>query len=209
MQRPVPAARQAFIGEVTPMPEIDVAANYAAMGVAANKLLRECLGPQFTSTPDGHIQTDIAAACSLSGLMILQETVPDVYRSKPGNVIISETYSRQEVIFDFMTNVVISDGRRAPSGVWDNFTAINDPMFSCEEMTRRLAPRFYELCGLFARPYHKYIAALAGMKLVLAGDSRGLLDFDVGQGLAAYYVVAGSKTAPYPEALWPRDPAGA
>lgn len=191
------------------MPEIDIAANYAAMGVAANKLLTECLGPQFTSTPDGHIQTDIAAACSLSGLMILQETVPDLSGVEPGIGILSESYSRQEDIFDFMTNVVISDGRRAPSGVWDNFTAINDPMFSCEEMTRRLAPRFYEFCGSFARPYHKYIAALAGMKLVLAGDSRGLLDFDAGQGLAAFSVAMGSKTAPFPEALWPRDTTGA
>jgi len=187
------------------MPEVQIAANYPAMNVVANRFLAACLGPQFTSTPMGHIQTDIAAACSLSGVMILQETVPDLSGVEPGIVILSEIHSRQEDIFDFMTNVVISDGRRTPSGVWDNFTAINDPMFSCEEMTRRLAPRFYELCGLFARPYHKYIAALAGMKLVLAGDSRGLLDFDVGQGLAAYYVVAGSKTAPYPEALWPGD----
>jgi len=187
------------------MPEVQIAANYPAMNVVAGDFLKACLGPQFTSTPNGHIQTDIAAACSLSGVMILQETVPDLSGVEPGIVILSEIHSRQEDIFDFMTNVVISDGRRTPSGVWDNFTAINDPMFSCEEMTRRLAPRFYELCGLFARPYHKYIAALAGMKLVLAGDSRGLLDFDVGQGLAAYYVVAGSKTAPYPEALWPGD----
>jgi hypothetical protein len=140
--------------------------------------------------------------------MILQETVPDVYRSKPGNVILSETYSRQEDIFDFMTNVVISDGRRKPSGVWDNFSAVRDPMFSCEEMTRRLAPRFYEFCASFARPFYKYIAALAGMKLVLAGDSRGLLDFDAGQGLAAFYVATGSKVVPYPEALWPQDTTG-
>jgi len=188
------------------MPEVDIAGNYLQMKSVADQFLRACLGPQFTSTPKGHIQTDIAAACSLSGLMILQETVPDLSDNEPGIVILSDVHSRQNEVFEFMMRVVLSDGRELP-GPWDNLAAIKQPMFECVEMTRRLAPKFYELCAAFSRPYYKFIAAFAGVKLVLAGASMGLLDPGKGKGLATYYVVAGSKTAPYPEALWPPESA--
>jgi len=186
------------------MPEVDIAANYLHLKSVADQFLRSCLGPQFTATPEGHIQTDVAAACSLSGLMILQETVPDLSGTEPGTVILSEVHARQDEVFEFMARVVLSDGSDLP-GPWDNLAAIHEPMLECVEMTRRLAPRFYELCTAFSRPYYKFIAAFAGVKLVLAGASMGLLDPSKGKGLATYYVVAGSKTAPYPEALWPSE----
>jgi len=186
------------------MPEVDIAANYLHLKSVADQFLRSCLGPLFTATPEGHIQTDVAAACSLSGLMILQETVPDLSGTEPGTVILSEVHARQDEVFEFMARVVLSDGSDLP-GPWDNLAAIHEPMLECVEMTRRLAPRFYELCTAFSRPYYKFIAAFAGVKLVLAGASMGLLDPSKGKGLATYYVVAGSKTAPYPEALWPSE----
>jgi len=187
------------------LPKLDIAANYAEMNRVAGLFLSTALGPKFTSTPAGHIQTDIAAACSLSGLMILQETVDNLSGLEPGTVLLSDVHPLQKEVFGFMMNVAHSNGLDPSSG-WDNLDGIQDPMFECAEMTKRLAPVFYSVSHSFERPYLKFLAALAGMKLVFAGRSTGLLDPDIGKGLAFYYVVAGSKTVPFPEALWPSHP---
>jgi hypothetical protein len=75
-------------------------------------------------------------------------------------------------------------------------------MLECAEMTRRLATHFYQAVAQLDRPYYKFVGALVGMRLVLAGQSRRMLDPMIGKSLALYYVVAGSKTVPFPEALW-------
>ena len=184
------------------MAKVNIADNYSVMLNAASVFISTALGPKFTSTPNGHIQTDIAAACSLSGLMILQETVDGLSKLEPGIVLLSDVQPLQKEVFDFMANVGYSNGLD-PSVGWDNLDGVHDPLFDCIEMTKRLAPIFYAVVQPFERPYQKFLAALAGMKIVLAGKSTGILDPNVGKGLAAYYVVAGSKTVPYPEALWP------
>jgi Tfp pilus assembly protein PilF len=181
--------------------EVQLLPNIAEVNEIANDILAVQFGPQFTSTPDGHIQTDIAAACSLSGLMILQETVPDLTKHEPGIMLISEVHSRQQEVLDFMMKFAAMRGMN-PSTGWDNQEAIKEPLYDCIEMTKRLAKKFYEICENFERSDYKYIAALTGMKLVLAGSKTGLLDPEKGKGLAAFYVVMGSKTVPHHEALW-------
>ena len=183
------------------MDHLDIPGKYPAMNRIAGDFIVSSLGPRFAPTPHGHIQTDIAAACSLSGLMILQETVTDLSKHRPRVVILSDVHPLQEEVLRFMMIVAVRNGLHPTSG-WDNFVAINEPMYACAEMTRKLARAFYDICASLDRPYFKFAAALAGMKLVLAGRSTGYLDPEVGKGLAGYYLGAGSKTAPYPEALW-------
>jgi len=193
------------------MSDLAIAEHYPEMNRLAAEFLGDYLGPGFTATPQGHIQTDIAAACSLSGLMILQEVVPDLpalARRKPGIALIAEVHELQNEVFTFMANVAASNGLDPSSG-WNNLGAINDPMYDCVEMTRRLAPAFYAHFASFERRYFKFLGALIGMKLVRAGASVGLLEPDVGKGLAAFYVLSGSKCMPSAEALWPPAAAAA
>jgi hypothetical protein len=102
-----------------------------------------------------------------------------------------------------MVGFAYSNGLNSNSGWTQAIPSEHKPLLECAEMTRRLAPTFYEAAAPIDRPYWKIIGALAGMRLVMAGVRNGILDAEVGNGLALYHVVAGSKTVPYPEALWP------
>jgi hypothetical protein len=98
------------------MSEIDIASDYPAMSELAGTFIVSALGSQFTSTANGHIQTDIAGVCSLSGLMILQETVPDLSGLEPGTAILSDVRDRQEKVLEFMQkheSVSCATGKRS------------------------------------------------------------------------------------------------
>jgi hypothetical protein len=176
----------------------------------SHRLLDE-LGPKFTNTPGGHIQTDIAATGSLAGLMLLQETVPDSELAKlaqsaagPGNVILSEVHEGQQDILRFMEGVAMGSGLDPRGGWGDRIPPKHKPLMECCELTRRLAPPFYAACqsGQLECGYYKFAAALTGLRLVDAGQHMAVLDPNIGKALLFYYVVAGSKTIPYAEALW-------
>jgi hypothetical protein len=183
----------------------EIEERWSAFQNIANKLLHE-FGPKFTSTPQGHIQTDIAAAGSLSELMILQETLPKlsdiVQNTKPGNVLLAEVYDGQNDIFRFLTGMLVGNGikTRTDIGIIKN----QKPYYECQEMTKKLSFKFYEYCSFekIDHKYYKFAAALAGFKLVIAGKTTKILDPLIGQNILFYYVVAGSKTIPYVEALW-------
>lgn len=176
----------------------------------SNNILDQ-LGPRFTNTPIGHIQTDIAATGSLVGLMILQETVPNSELAEfsksaiaPDNILLSEVHEGQDEILRFMAGIALGNGLD-PHGGWDEqIPQEHNPLLECCEMTKRLAPPFYAACqdATLEREYYKFVAALTGIRLVNAGRETTILDPNVGKSLLFYYVVAGSKTIPYLEALW-------
>jgi len=172
---------------------------------AANKLLNE-LGPKFTETQAGHIQTDIAAMGSLAGLMILQESVQDLRSvitvGKPGDAILSDVYEGQRDVYRFLTGMYVGNGILTKSDA-----AIQDcdkPLFTCEMMTKKLCSPFYEICfsEQIERTQFKFIAALVGFKLVIAGQKMNELNVRIGKGLLDFYIIAGSKTIPYVDSLW-------
>jgi hypothetical protein len=165
-------------------------------------------GPKFTHTKNGHIQTDIAACGSLAGLMILQEVVTDleeiIKKTSPGNVILSEVHESQNEVFKFIHSLLVSN-RFATRAEFDRkIIEDNKPLLDCHEMTKRLAPAFYSLCAKagLEREFYKYAAASGGFLLIVSGSKTGLLQSDIGETILDYYVVAGSKTIPYKEALW-------
>jgi hypothetical protein len=166
------------------------------------------LGSNFTDTPHGHIQTDIAASSSLAGLILLQETVENLEESiqamGPGNVLLSEVHEGQSLVFDFMAIFASSNGLDPNTGWGEEIPKEDQPLLSCEEMTNQLATPFYSFCAEvnLDRDYWKIAAGMIAMKIVLVGMNTGLLDPEIGKAIAGYYVVAGSKTIPYPEALW-------
>jgi hypothetical protein len=183
----------------------EIQARWLALQETSSILLQQ-LGPAFTATPTGHIQTDIAAVGSLSGLMILQESVnnlPDVIKiSKTGDALIAEVYEGQNDVFRFLTELFIGNGIQ-PKMDMDSIKN-HKPLLACEDMTKKLSSIFYQACFTkkLERKYYKFAAALAGHKLVMAGNSMKILPPLIGQNILFYYMVAGSKTVPHVESLW-------
>jgi len=66
----------------------DIQKNYPAIRAAADDVLT-LFGPRFTNTTDSHVETDISAAASLAGLMILRCKGFDLKKIEPGTVILS------------------------------------------------------------------------------------------------------------------------
>lgn len=174
---------------------------------SVSKTLLPYLGPGFTATPAGHIQTDLAATGSLSGLMILQETVPNLKEiangpAGPGNALLSEVYEGQDDVMRFLAGMAYGNDLKWPEDV--TVSREHKPLMECEEMTLKLTPPFYAACReeKLEKEYYKLAAALTGFCLVLGGNNHKLLAADIGFNILTYYVVAGSKTIPYPDALW-------
>lgn len=196
-----------------PVPEIspqEINSRWDELTAVSGKTLM-LLGPRFTQTPEGHIQTDIAAASSLAGLIVLQETVANlpelISQTEPGSVLLSEVHQGQKDVFLFMSAFAGSNGLDPHQGWGEAVPDDHQPLLSCQEMTRRIAPDFYRFCEeeKLDKLYWKIAAAMTSLKLVFAGLQTSLLDPQVGKAIAAYYVVAGSKTVPYEDALWPEQ----
>jgi hypothetical protein len=189
-----------------PISQMEMEKNWPALQSVSSQLLSQ-FGGKFTETPNGHIQTDIAAAASLAGLMILQEIVPDlrgiISQLKTGNAVISEVYESQDQVIRFMAGVGSGNGI-ASSGWLTSPPTGNAPLLAYEDMSLRLAPSFYEACELenLGKGYYKFAAALAAVRLIGAGRDLGILDTEIGVAIASYSLVAGSKTIPHPDALW-------
>ena len=180
-------------------PTLDIAVNYAAINETAN-LFIDSFGPNFTSTPRGHIQTDIAGAGAMAGLVLLRNTVPDLDSMSPGTVVISDVHDGQKELLGFMGRVAGNMGLDGNSGWADPVPSADQPMIDTLELTRRLEVPFRRACEQTKLPkeYHAHAAALTAMKLVSAGEKMQLLDQKTGKALAFYYLVAGSKTVPQP-----------
>jgi hypothetical protein len=183
----------------------------ALMEVSSQAL--SMLGSKFTQTPQGHIQTDIAAMSSVAGLIVLQETVrnlKDVIReSGAGNVLLSDVHESQGLVFKFIMIYAASNGIDVEGNWNEKVPKDQEPLLRCEEMTRRIAPSFYRFCAeqKLERDYWKIAAATTSVRLLLAGKEMGILEPNIGKTLALLYVAAGSKTIPYEDALWPDDTA--
>ncbi len=189
-----------------PISQAEIGKRWPALQSVASDILSR-VGPSFTQTPYLHIQTDIAAVASLAGLMLLQETVADlmtpILQVGPGNVILSVVHAGRELVIRFMAGAAMGSGLN-PEGLFQLVPEGNDPMFACEEMVSRLAPCFYSACARekLDRNYYKFAAALASVRLIGAGMEMQILDQRIGGSIASYYLVAGSKTLPYLNALW-------
>jgi hypothetical protein len=157
----------------------------------------ENFGPAFTGTI-GHMETNIKS--SVAGLMLLRATVHDLDRYAPGTVILSEVHTPQADLLNFVRSWAFSTGLEHDKG-W--MTLIRDqhrPLLSTLEMTRKLEQPLYDACAHtgIPREYYPHVAAVSAMKLVAAGVRLSYLTLDVGKGIVSYYIVAGSKTVPYP-----------
>jgi hypothetical protein len=171
---------------------------FIAFDKASQEFLK-CFGPKFTNTPKGHIQTDIAGASSIAGLMLLRDINPNMDDIKPGSVMISEVYEGQTYFQHFMIVGGNNMGLNI-SSKWTEVPSRHNPLMNTEELTRKLEPLFYEACKKYSVPkkHYSHAACLAAVKLISAGDEMKILDPKIGMDIAIYNLVSGSKTVPYP-----------
>jgi hypothetical protein len=173
--------------------------NFRRITKAANLFL-ESLGPAFTKTTGGHIQTDIAGASAVAGLCVLRNAEPNLESVPPGTPFLCELHAAQSDVLDFMTRMSFNMGMGGLNGWEAPISSANKPMMEVPQMTRRLEPSLVRAChesGL-SRNYWAFAAALAAIKLIAAGKATGILDEAVGKSIAVQHFVTGSKTAPHP-----------
>jgi hypothetical protein len=182
-----------------PMDLSEIQENYPEISAAANEVLA-LPGPGFTHKPGGHVETDISAAASLAGLLILRGRGIDLSRFTPGTVILSDMDTEMDEIWNFMTAAAGKMGLD-PSDGWDGeIPEAHKPLFPIPEMTQKIENGFLHLCSRhnLKKAYFPYVAVLAALKLVYAADRMHILDQKIGKALTGYHVVAGAKTVPYP-----------
>jgi hypothetical protein len=173
--------------------------NYPLISAAANDVLG-LFGPEFTGRPEAHVETDISAAASLAGLMILRSKGFDLAQFKTGTVILSELDSEMNEIWNFMTAAAANMGLDS-SGGWEMIVPkANKPLYGVAEMTHKTEKEFLAICGRhnIKKEFYPYVAVLAALKLVYAANKMNVLDQSIGKALTGYHVVAGAKTVPYP-----------
>ena len=185
------------------MTKRDIRRNMKEIGNLANSLLG-LLGPAFTGTEKGHIETDIAGAATVAGLLTLRSAVPDLDGMEPGSVVLADVHEGQAALLAFMRGISFSLGLEPRKG-WDGeVPGEHVPLFPASELGRKLEMPFRACCARspLDAAFHPYAAAMAAMKLVSAGHHMKLLDQSIGKALACEALVAGSKTVPArPEAL--------
>lgn len=175
----------------------DVRRNYKEIDRLAGAFLG-LFGPAFTNTGNGHIETDIAGAASVAGVLVLREAVPDLDRHEAGSVILSDIGKRQGDILAFMRDVAFSLGLE-PKGSWEEGVPPDHaPLYTTLELGGRLEAGYRALCAVspLAEAFWPHGAALAAMKLVAAGQHMKILDQSIGKSLAVSAFIAASKTVP-------------
>lgn len=178
---------------------------------AANSFLHN-FGPEFTKTPEGHIETDIIGASFIAGTFILRATVKDLDKYSPGTIILSEVHNDQSEVLRFISGVALTfnvnlmtnleERTKAKLKLGKNKDIIesHQPMISPLEMTRILEPKLKEVCKAnnISTDYGSFVSVLTAGKLIGVGIQYGMIKLAIAKELLTYYVIAGSKTVPYP-----------
>ena len=181
------------------MDSSEIQRNYSLIRAAANDLLG-LLGPGFTHKPEGHVETDIAAAASLAGLSILRSKGFDLHAFTPGTMLLTDLDTEMDEIWQFMRAAAENMGLN-PSEGWDrDIPEANKPLYTVPELTQKTEKEFLAICSRHGleKKFFAYVAVLAALKLVYAADSLKVLDQNTGKALTGYHIVAGAKTVPYP-----------
>jgi hypothetical protein len=165
----------------------------------ANLFLKN-FGAAFTNTPKGHIETDIAGAASVAGLMILRATVPHLEKYNPGQVILSDLDEREQDVGRFVLGLAAQMLPEPQAGWQTPIPTDHQPMFETLELTRKLERPLLEACTMTRVPgdYYAHSAVYTAIKLVAAGHATKRLDPTIGKAIASYYLTAGARTVPHP-----------
>ena len=175
------------------MPSFSIQEDYPSINAATNIFLGKL--------PGKHIKTDIAGTASVTGLILLRAAGVDLSSLEPGSTVLVDWVNDSGIeLSNFMVQVAANTGLDPRTGWTEPVPADHQPQMSVLELTRALETHFLAACEEAASlpEWKPYIAALAAMKIVSAGATSKFLDPEIGKALAMTYVVAGSKTVPWP-----------
>jgi hypothetical protein len=155
--------------------------------------------PELTGTPANHIETDIAGAATISGLVLLRQSGIDLSTMKSGNVILDpDVDEASQQILDFMVTLAHLANIPYQSGWAQKIPDSHKPLIDTLELGAKLEEGFIQLCASLKldRELYSLVAAMTAVKLIISAGEKNLLDLNVGKSIAAYYLIAGSKTVP-------------
>ncbi|MCK9580013.1 MAG: hypothetical protein M0Q92_06130 [Methanoregula sp.] len=175
--------------------------NYPVINQASRDMMA-LFGPRFTNRQGGHIETDISAAASVAGLQVLRRLAPAVAVLQPGQMMLYPGRAEElDIIVTFMAGVC--EGLELdPKSGWNmkKPDEAHVPLYDIPEMERKVEKDFLDICHRhpLEREYYPFVAILAAMRLVSAGNKMHILDENIGKELALFHLYAGSTTAPHP-----------
>jgi hypothetical protein len=78
----------AFQGKSTPIAYVQAEVEHVFPAIQeSSREFMDCFGPQFSNTPNGHIETDVAGAASIAGSIVLRATGIDLHQYPPGSLV--------------------------------------------------------------------------------------------------------------------------
>lgn len=143
------------------------------------------------------IYRNILLSAEIAGLSLLRASNVDIARHEAGSLLLGaiadDTY---EQIQRFMIGWSLSNGLN-PCDIGKE--DIPDELIDYVPTLAQLEAPFYEVCAQnnLREEYYPFVATLAALKLVLAGEKQKLLASKTGLSLVYYHVISGSKTVLY------------
>ena len=185
-----------FQGKSTPIVH-DVQKILPALQESAREFL-DCIGREFSKTHDEHLETDIAAAATVSGSLVLRATGIDLHAYPPGSMVLGEIHQGEDAILRFMAGAALGGGLGMPRSWNEPVPVAHKSKFKPAEMVRALESSFERICEHSSVPpaFYPHIAGLTAIRLVQAGNQLKILDKALGINIAFQYVAVGCRTIP-------------
>src|SRR5579859_6415662 len=92
------------------------------------------------------IQTEIAGAASIAGLMLLRGTGEDLTQYEPGQVLLHDFEETDVILVTFIAGAAMRFGLEAKTGWTTPIPVAYQPECSVMELTQKLEGPFYEVC---------------------------------------------------------------
>jgi hypothetical protein len=183
-----------FQGKSTPIVH-DLEKIFPALQESAREFL-DCMGREFSH--GGHLETDVAAAATVSGSVVLRATGIDLHAYSPGSVVLREIHQGEDAILRFMAGAALGGGLGVPRKWNEPIPAAHKSKFKPAEMVQALESSFERICEHSSVPpaFYAHIAGLTAIRLVQAGDRLKILNQALGINIAFQYVAVGCRTIP-------------
>jgi hypothetical protein len=134
-----------------------------------------------------HIETAITAAAAVGGLALLRSSRIDLRSLAEGTRLVSpEIDANAPRFLSLMMNVLAAIGMEAQGGWEDPIPPEHAPKRSGRDLAKILEPQARELYLQFSVPesWTAGVGALAAVKIVHLGASKGILSLNKGKALA-------------------------
>jgi hypothetical protein len=164
--------------------------NYPAINAAAVEFVGKLTG--------NNIVIDLCLSAEMAGLMLLRGSKAELQGISPGTVILGAVSDdAMQTLNQFVFRLAMSSGLNPKEA---DFAAMSADSKEYLPQLAQFQKPFLDTCEKhgIAIELFPFVAAAAGVKLMLAGNQLKLLSPKIGFAMLLFHIIAGSKTAPYP-----------